>query len=356
MYNKSQMTEDNPSSNNLGLPSYEPPDWTISELYERSWQLVKKYKVLWVFGMAVAGLASGVGLNNFSNFGPSDTKSFEKYFISPSPQPDASGFTNILGATTSTPLTNTLSHALSLIPVSLYVLLGIEILALVVLGIIISLISGAWANSSLIHSIQTAVDGEKPTIKDSSQKAFSNIKPLIWLQFIPTLIFILVSISVFGILAAGIALSGDVLKIIIILLLIAAVVIWLYASTMLSLSNIWATRIVVLDKGKAFESLKSGFKISKNKFWSMVLLGLVNMIMSGIIVGLPIAVIAGFLLGGGFSLNGNSVIGIVLLTIGGILLIAFLLGFTLISGILTAFKASVWTLAYNKIKGKYEGK
>lgn len=356
MFNKNQMTtkQDNGSSESrFELPPYTPPDWTISELYERSWVIIKKFKVLWVFGMAAAGFGSSFSFDRLSNF---DSKRFQegmdKYFNT-TPSPDTPNkISQVLGATSP----DFYKNLLSLIPTSFYVLLGLEVLLLVITGIVITLISNSWSTASLIQAIQTALKGEKPTIGDSSEKAFSSIKPLVWLFFTPSLIFVLISIAVFGILAAGIALSGSIIKLVFILLLIITVLFWIYAAIMLTLSQIWSSRKVVLDKAPAFQSLKDGFEISKNKFWPMMLLGLVNTIMSGIVISIPVAVIAGFIFGGVVSFDNSSATGIALLGIGGILLLIFLLGFSLVGGILTAFKASVWTIAYNKIREKYDTK
>src|SRR5207253_2789838 len=101
-------------------------------------------------------------------------------------------------------------------------------------------------------------------------------------------------------------------------------------------------------------ALYHGYKISKRKFWSMLLLGLVNFILGMIILGLPLLLISAIVLGGIFGIQAGYGLGIMLTGIGVILLIAFIFGSIFLSGILTAFKATIWTIAYNNIKGKYE--
>ena len=243
------MADGNDQQNKIVMPSIEPTDWTISELYSRSFELVKRYKVLWVFGMAVAGLASGTGFNNFSNFSSSDTKSIQKY-LNPSPDATPDKISQVLGDTTSqSAIADLVGNLASSIPVGIYVLLGIEILILVIAGIVVSLISSSWANAGLIQSIQTALKGTAPTIQESSEKAFPSIKPLIWLSLIPTLVLWIVTLLVAGVVAAGIVWGGSI-KFVFIILAVVAFFAWAYAIIKLVLAQIWAQRIVIIENEK----------------------------------------------------------------------------------------------------------
>lgn len=306
-------------------------DWSISNLYEKSWEIVKRNKVLWLFGMAVAGLASGG--SSYQGSGSSNSN----------------GFGNLSGV-----FQNLMSqHIFSLIPTYFWLILGIEILVLISLGLIISAVGGAWAQASLINAIQTALGNQRSNIRDSSEKAFSVLKPVIWLQIVPTLTIVISAIVTFGLLALGIALAGS-LKILFILLLIAAAFAFTIILILLSLTQIWSFRIATLDKKSGPASLSLGFKMAKKKFWPMILLGFLNTILSGLVIGIPLAIMVGLLVGGVSTLNGNFSLGISLLILGGILVFIFIFGYMLLVGILNAFKASVWTIAFNNIRGKYE--
>lgn len=348
--------EENPKPQEYKLPGVEAPDWTISELYNKSFEIVKKHKVLWVFGTAVAAFAGGGISSNFNSFSRvSDRIDFQKYFQN-QPSPDHTNqISQVLGTAASSATVPSLLQFVTNIPVYLWILLGIEVLAFIVISTIIGLASNAWANASLFQAIQSALNGKNTSIADSSQKAFPSIKPLALLYFVPGLIFWLTSILVFGLLAIGLSASGSGLRVVFIALLIFALLVWLYAAIHLTFIYIWAPRRIVLDEKPWKESFWASYRISRRKKWAMLILGLVNTILSGLIIGIPLAIVVGLLVSGALGLSAsNLTIGAPLLFLGGFLFLAFILGGQVLGGVLTAFKASVWTIAYDKIKGKYD--
>lgn len=342
------MSTTNPQNN-------EPisPDWKISDLYQKSWELIKKQKVLWIFGMAVAGLGGGGG-SNF-NFDSNSFEGFQKFFNKQAPPPDTETPSNIISqvlGTTATTSGTFWVELFSSVPTYLYVFLALEIIIFVIAIIIVSFISSTWSNASLIHSIQLQLTKNDTNIRESSEKAFPNIKSLIGL----TLYLLLIS---FGVILSLIVLSviGFVInKILGALLSIIAVIIGIIFLLLLTITGIWATRIVVLDQRRAWESIQKGYLLAKKKFWAALLLGIVNTIASLIVIGIPVAIMGGFIAGGIFSLDANVTIGASLLFVGAIFAAIFIVGYLLLAGIITAFKASVWTIAYNNIRGKYDGK
>ena len=267
--------------------------------------------------MAVTGFGSGLS-SNFSSSRNLDSDSLNKFldlFKSTPQNPPTEKLTQVLGESTNS-LAITFQQIISVIPSYFFILLGLEIFFLATLVIVISLISRAWSNASLIQSIQTAFNDQKPTIRDSSEKAFSALKSLIWLDIVPTLIFFLVTLVVFGLLITGI-IFGRGIEILFIILMIIAVLILIYAFIMLDLTRIWALRIAVLDKLSGSVSFTKGFKLARKKFWSMLLLGLVNLILTGLIIGLPVTIMIGLMLGGIFSFRNSLSLAIVLLFLGG---------------------------------------
>lgn len=327
------------------------PDWEIGKLYNLAWQIIKQHKVLWLFGMATAGLSFNFGANGGGGNIDSLQKIFEK-----SPPPTEVGpeqISQVLGAATSTSFVDTFGQLFSSIPTSFYFILALEFVILIVAGFVISLIGSAWANASLLNAIASALSGKNVTIRDSSEKAFPNIKSLIWLAIVPTLI--LMGLIFVAILLVVIAVAVDLGPLRLLIGIVGGLTVGavIYAAIFLSLASIWAPRIVVFEGKGGKESLLAGYKMSKKKFWQMVLLGLVNSILSGIVVGIPILIILGFIVGGVFAFGGSQVLGMSLLGVGVVLVIALLFGFALLAGILNAFKGTVWTIAYNNIKGKY---
>lgn len=336
------------------LPGVKPSDWTIGELYNQSWSLVKKHKVLWLFGMAVAAFSGGgFNFSNFSNFSGLGGSENKEAPVDQLNLDSLDSIPGVLGSQTSA-LTDTFSSLFSGVPVVVWVFLFLQIIVLVFLGWFISLIARSWSTAGLIQAIQLGLEEKNISIKDASAKAFASIKPLALLFFIPGLLFFISFLALFGILALGFALTTGVLKVVVVVLLIFASLALIYFWIYLTLSQIWAQRQIVLDQKQWREALFSGYRISRRKKWSMLLLGLVNMIFSSFLVLIPVLILA--MVGiSGFALKDSlPALGWSLLGVAGLLVITFIFAYTLLSGILTAFKATIWTIAYHKIRGKYD--
>jgi|SRR3989344_6801527 len=327
------------------------PDWSIGELYEKSFKIVKENKILWFFGAALAGLGS-----NFNSGGDTsgDSSSLQELFKQNPQESSNQVFSQVLGEATSSPFKDVLSHTLSQVSIPLLIILGISVVLTLILAIVIGLVYQSWLKSSLIISTDLASKNQKPTIKDSSFKAFPTIKSMIWLDIIPFLVFVLATILAITVITLGFAKGDTLIKIIFGILTLVFIGAFMYNLIMLLLTQIWGSREVALNQKSGFSSFKRGWHLSKVKFWPTLLLGLVNTILTGIIIGLPLVVIFGFLVGGFASLEGYSPLGFSLLMFGSLFLLIFALGFLLLAGILNAFKATVWTLAFNAIKNKYE--
>lgn len=326
-----------------------PADWQIGKLYEKAWEIIKKNKVLWIFGAAIAGIGSSYSSSNFQS---DDFKFFEKIFQQDSVPTNPGQLTQVLGATTDSSFGQILTQLTANIPSYFYFLLSIEVLAVVGVMLFFGILKSAWTTGGLISGTYLASEGKSVTIRDSSEKTFPHLRSLIWLQIVPSLVVFGGAVLAFGILTLVITLGPTPLKIIFGLLAVVGFIALLYILVFLFFSQIWAPRKVIIDQDPAKKALFSSYKIAKKKFWAMALLALVNSILGFIVVMVPLMLIGvifalGFL---GFRGNFNPVVILPLLPI----IPVFIFGFLLLSGILTAFKATVWTLAYQKIRGKYD--
>lgn len=326
----------------------EKPDWIIEELYRKAWQIVKNNKMLWVFGAAIG---AGTSFNYNNSFSKSDTEGFRKLFEG-NPQ-QGQELTRVLGESTSA-TGSIISQLFSSVPQYLWILLGLEFLFLILFGIFISLIYQSWATGALLESVDRCIKGGKAAIREASEKAFTVLKPLLWLEIIPCLLLTLGSIFSFIILIAGIMFAPSILKAIFGLLLFGFVLFLIYVSVMLTASLIWATRKVVTENKPAREALRFGYNIAKKKFWATLLLGLVNNILVVIIFAIPLVVLIGIIIAAFIASLSFQALGVAMFIIGGLFLFALVIAGTVVSGILSAFKATVWSLAYGNIKGKYE--
>lgn len=326
------------------------PDWSISELYEKSFKIVKENKLLWIFGTALAGFSS-----NFNTGGNWDTETdtFQKIFPQIPQEKTSQAINSVLGEATTSPFFEVLNYTFSQVSIPLLITLIISAMLSIIIFLIISTIYHAWLKSSFIISSDLASKNQKISIEESSLKAFPTIKSMVWLNVVPMIVFsFLIALGVSTI-VAGFVFGNTVVKIIFGLLTLIFIGAIFYNLLLFSLTEIWASREIALNKNLGFNSFKRGWKLAKSKFWPSLLLGIVNFILTGIIVSLPIIIIVGLITGGVATLD-SSYLGISLTLLGSILLLIFSLGFFLLAGILNAFKTTVWTLAYNAIKNKYE--
>jgi hypothetical protein len=338
--------EENAMEQNNKIVEQNKPDWSIDELYRSAWRIVKNNKVLWLFGMAIG--AGGMSGNYRSSFDNSDLDGLRKLFQN-SPN-GSSELSSVLGASTNS-FSDTLGSIFSAIPTYFYFLLGLEFLIMVILGVIASLIYSSWAHAALLEGIQTASGNGKLTIRELSEKAFGDLKAVMYVQYVPYLIITAVSIIIFLALAipSSFFTNTSFIPLLLILLPFSILGVIFFILTLT-----WAIRIVVYDKKTGRQSLSLGFKIAKKKFWASLLLGLVNSIAIGILYVIIMIPFFGLFFGGIFAASENTNLATGLIIIGVILLLIFILGFSILGGIIESFKATVWSLAYNNIRGKYE--
>lgn len=318
--------------------------WDLSEVYSKSFAVVKKNKVLWVFGAFLTGSAT-FGLENSFN---QDASYFDGLF---SEQP------------TTNPLAEVITQTFSGVPPSIYLLFGIEILALIAFAITLTLITRAWGAASLIQGIQLALKGKQVSIAESSKLGFCNLKQLIIFQILTSLIglgLVLAAILVGVVLGVGIFLGGLLLKIIFGLLLILLIFAFLGVILFFTITIAFGERQVVLLGSAAKDAIYQGFKIARQKFWASLLLGFVNNLLAGAInLVITMIILAGFvgpIIGGLFSFQDNPSLATVLFTLAGVVLTCFIIISTLAYGIIAAFKASTWTIAFNSLIGKKDAK
>lgn len=318
------------------------PDWEVGSLYRQAFEITKKYKVLWLFGIVVG---SGVGFNFSNSFSGSD---FKEFFKDDKKEALING-ASILGDSTSKAF-EMLLQLFSAIPLWMHLVLGLEILVLILYLVAFWLIYRAWAEASHLEGIQTTITGQTPTIEDCSEKAFRSIKSLIWLNTIPGFLYFLTIVIVFGILITGIIIGNTLFKIIFGLLMVPTVLGTITGWIILTMIMIWAPRLVVMEKHAAYEAFRKGYKITKQKFIATLLLGVFNTVLTWLLYGVIFAIMGIFVVGGFLSLKSNTILSVTLFVLAGTLFFVFILLSSVLSGIITTFKASVWSLAYNKIR------
>lgn len=366
------MENINPQNDRIIMPEsakQSTSDWSIGDLYSNAWRITKKFKVLWIFGIATLG--SG-GLSNYTNLLNSNSSSPTQ---SPSPSPlptfentdkllNFNNTQNILGLQTQSE--NIISSLFANINFGVWFLLGLEVLLLIVIGITLSIIFNAWATSALLSATDDAIDEKNVTIESASANALSKIKSMAWIQIVPGFILFITSILALIIPFIMLYLGQSLiyLFVISIVLIIVIGLIILYFSILTTLSITWGTRIIANENVSGREAFWRGWRISKKKKWAMLGLSFVNIVVGGILIAIPIIVLIAIIAGILFAtysisnfqfenLNNASYIFVPLIIL---ILMSLIIFFTLGSGIFNAFKTIVWSLAYRKIKGKYDDK
>lgn len=329
-------------------------DWDLGEAYSKSIAVVKKNKVLWIFGAFVAGPA----IFNFQNAFSGDSDSTKSPLSSPLPSttPGLDGET--INTATINPLTDIFTQSLSQISPLTYLFLVLVVLGFIALIITISLITRAWGASALIQGVQLGLKGKPVSIAESSKLAFPAISRMVVFQILSTLlslgVVILLALTL-TLLIAGLTLGNMFITILFALLIALEVVAILGAVLFYAIALAFGERSIILGGESAKTGLISGLKIAKAKFWKALGLGIVNnLVGAAIFFALGLILLIGFagpVVGGMFSFEDNPSLATVLFTIGGIVLMAFILASTVATGIFNAFKASTWNVAYNSLKG-----
>lgn len=342
------------SENTASSAEQKAEEWPIGELYGKAYRIATKNPVLWWFAIAIgAGAGSSFRGNGGSDISAKDMQFFQNMF-SGSPQQSAE---KVLGAATS-PMGDLFQQIIQAIPWYFYLFFGIEILVLLGIGIAVSIIYRAWAEAALLTGIENGIKDEKPVMKDMSEKAFPRIKSFIWLQVLPSLAFWLISLSLLGMLIFLLIVVPGNLKILLGILLGIAMLVFIIGLLFLTMALIWAPRKVIVDHLSAREAFLVSIHIAKRKFWKTILFGILNNLISlvifGVAIGIPLVlfvllgILAGVLWKGMFGLS------VTIISIIAVLAVVWIVLLTLLGGIVDSFKAAFWSLAYHKIRGKYE--
>lgn len=325
-------------------PVQKAKDWSVNELYGRAWNIAWKNKILWIFAMAVYGLSSG-GSNNLGNHASSAGKSGQNNetlnVVFHNSIASAHEIGNVLGASTSAFLEHVI-RIFSFVPIPVYIALCIELIFIILLAVITGYIYQSWATGALFNSIETCIDEKKASISQASENAFSHLPALLKLQIIP-----IISVSLIGIVYSLFLFGAFPLGIRLLLALLCVVVFGI-----LSLVYIWAPRKVMTENKPAWVSLQESYRMVKKKLWPMVFLGFLNLLItfSGIVVVIIALVLLVFLSGFVSIFLGQGFFMVSMIPI----IILFIATIMVLGSFWDAVKATVWSLALRKIRGKYE--
>lgn len=312
----------------------------IESIYKKSFEIVKKNKWLWVFGMALVAFTGGGGGSSFRGAGD-----FAQYF---NKSKDSSLPDTIKAAD---PVFEYFKNLFFSIPPSLYISLAIGIFVLIIVGLVISVVVSSWAKGAAIGAINDAYDGKPVTLRNGSEYGIRNLKNMVWLTVVPWLLYFLILVGCFTVLFIPVFIfkESPIILISVLLMLlvgIAAVV----ASLGISATQIWAQRVVVIEGKSGKEAFKEGWQLTRKHLGDMAVLGCTNCLLGCCLGAVAIGAIGGLIFSGIGLMALNKNAGIIFLFIVGILVLALILISTLLAGVYKIFNYTTWNVLYRQIR------
>lgn len=320
----------------------------FSAIIRRSWELTRKNKWLWVYGLVIGTLAaSGGGGNNFSSF----SKSFS---------PNSDG-TTTQAIDNFRNLWDLILQGLSRVPAWVWGALVLGVLALIILGLIIRWVALAWAKGALIGGLKDADREEKVTLESTTKHGLKSVKNLV----IYGLLAAVISLGIILVLPVGIGLIGVLLMFsrpLMVFWFIAAgtvgIITFIVLIIILAMINVYAERLIVFEGLSPWQAWKKGLSLSKGNFLNTALMGIVNSLLGcaigcgASIVLMAILAIPGLALAWPFF-SGNfppaSIIGLLILVLLGVY------ASFIIRAFIVVFTFSNWNLFFKQARGgKYE--
>ncbi len=291
---------------------------------KRAWQIIWKFKVLWVFGiLASCGQAGGTGGSNWSySFSSQDSYS-----------------------------TLQVQHFFNqLTPASIALLIAIALIfSLAVIVIVILL--GTIGRVGLIRGTMKAEQGaERLTFGELWRDGLAYF----WRVFgLNLLIGITIFLAIIFMVFAGILLTVGTLGLFALCLL---------PLICLLIPVMWAVYVVieqanvalVVENTGIIEAIKRGWQVVWRNIGSMIVMSLILILgvslVGGIIIGLPLIIvaapaIAGFAAGTSVAIRNG-------LIVSGLFFIIYLPFLLILSGILRGYTSSAWTLTYLRLTHK----
>jgi len=316
---------------------------SLSEIYSKSFKIVRKHKVLWVFGVVIAAL-SGSSAASFSNSFNRSGNFADKFggFNQSSISGSLSNASSELQ-----PLFNIFNDYFKAIPTSTWIMLGLAVFTTLVFGIIFALLIRSWAEGSLIGGTYDALDERNEvSFASVSYRGRKSFKSLAALYFFPNLIMLLI-FAPFIVLMIMLFASNQVVlgRTLAALTIITAIL----ASIIISVSTLWGERIIAIEHLPWTAAFWQGLKMFREHFLDTIKLGCSNLAVgcgSGCLLTIIVIPIIGVLvLIGIIPLIGWLLIPVLLL-----IAIIVLSALGLASSLILTFKYTTWSVLYKHLK------
>ena len=291
---------------------------------KRAWEIIWKFKVLWIFGiLASCGQAGGSGGSNsgykFSSQESNASSQIEQWFS-------------------------------QLDPAIIALLIGLAILIVFIL-VVLAILLGTVGRVGLIRGTMKAEQGaDRLTFGELWREGLSYFWRVFGLNLLVVLIILAVVLVLFipGAILTGLDLGMFALCLIPLVCLIVPVL-WA-VSVVIEQANV----ALVVENLGIIKAIERGWQVVRDNIGSVIVMSLflylgVNLI-GGVIIGLPLLIVAapavaGIAAGTAEAIRNG-------LIVSGLFFIVYLPVLLLLSGILRAYTSSAWTLTYLRLTAK----
>ena len=305
----------------------------FGEIFEKSWKIVWKYKILWIFGIFAAMLSgggsgsSGAGNRGGVNYTYQGGELQEMF-----PWIGRFGYN--------------IERFFSNVDVGARVGLAVALACFALFWLVLSIFLGNVGRAALIKGVLHAEEDSNAKLKFGP--LFKEGLGYFWQMFVLQLLTIGI---VIGVVIIGIVFSVVTLGIGAILLICLAIPIAVSASLLLTQTNIFivAENMNVIDAIKA--SWEFVFERNLGYYLLMFLIVGVGSWIIGFVLAIPVFMVL-VPIGLGIFLSNSAPLGAGLLIVLGIFFALYIPIAILVNGILTAFVQAVWTLTYRELSFK----
>lgn len=308
-------------------PSSHKPEWDIPMFYQRSWDVVKKHPVIWLFGLAA--LTFSGGSMNFNNFNPGsdskDEKSVEE-FVPRTPIKDERSV-KMQDTDEEVSLEGLLKQAdeemadttdeelfpveerpgkaeqkfdqlkdvfvgqFSQVPAPIYMLLFLEIAVFVLSGIVIGIVAMNWSEAGLYRSFHHFVQGKPASVSTISTESIKYVIPTFKYNILSIFVMLgFVFLALIAAIVSGIsyAATQSALVVIVVSFVITGLFIYLFVKQVTALA--WGKMFLFLENTGARGGYSAGLAVSKGKgVWAKTFrLTVINLIASMIVAVLAV--------------------------------------------------------------------
>lgn len=320
-----------------------------NEIFRRSWAIVKREKVFWLFGMILAAFSGGGG-GSGSNY-----QEFGKLFQDHGREIPEKGekVSQVLGALTTDP-SSYFSQLFTSIPLSFWLAFIFGVLTLAIYAIALAWFLANWSRGALFSLALVADLGKPVDLKMGSNFGRKSWGRLLLSSLIITVGFgIVVALTGFiGLLlfvvvsAAGLLLFQIILGILGFLFIIAALVAMVIAAVWSAMASL----VIAIENLPLRPGLTYGWHLTKKYFWQALILGILHLVIGIVVTVVVFSIVAAIVVLAGLVFLVNQPAGIALGLAGGVPLVILFMFSLLGFGILKAFTTINWAILYGELR------